>query len=393
MTRYALALVLVTASCAGGVASEGEGEGAGEGESFTAPPGAQPVMQNFGGPVLTNPTVRAIFFNGDPQQADVDALLPTLQSSGWWSSVTSEYGVGDLTVADDLRIAQSPPPNVTSATLVADLAALVPEPDPGTMYMFVIPQNTEFDDQGACCRDFDGEHEVDSIGTTRISTSFVCGCAGSDGPQFSAADELSITISHELAEAATDPLDTAAWGGVDDDHVAWEILTEGEIADMCEFLDDVAISVDGIPHPVQRIWSNASSAAGDDPCIPFPGSEVFFNSVPVLPDKASVTDLFGSQVTTKVKKIAIGQSAIIEVQLYSQADTGPWTVTAFDGNELNNGPARLHFAWDNTEGKNGDVLHLTITVDSIDPTAGGDVFMIDSVQGNFSTISMGMITQ
>ena len=128
--------------------------------------------------------------------------------------------------------------------------------------------------------------------------------------------------------------------------------------------------------------------------MPAPAGQVYFNSVPVLNDDVTVLGLDGSSVVTKGKKIAIGGTAIIEVQLASEAATsGPWTVAAFDANELLGQAPNLTLSWDKTSGTNGDTLHLTATVNAADPNVEGEIFMIDSSLEGQSSISVGIVGQ
>jgi hypothetical protein len=117
--------------------------------------------------------------------------------------------------------------------------------------------------------------------------------------------------------------------------------------------------VTGVDSSVQRSWSNQAALAFHDPCVPAaPGP--YFNSAP------HVTDMISFQGSTvKATKIAVGQSKTVDVQLFSDADTGgPWKVSAKDGLSLMQMGASpyLDLKFDVDQGQNGQTLHLTIKV-------------------------------
>jgi hypothetical protein len=95
-------------------------------------------------------------------------------------------------------------------------------------------------------------------------------------------------------------------------------------------------------------------------------------------------------LTTLGAAIAPGASKVIDVALYSEADVGPWTVTALS---VPVGGSNLSFAWDRTTGNNGDVLHLTITVNYVESSYGGEPFLIESTLGGETNYWLGYVGQ
>src|SRR5205807_938811 len=91
---------------------------------------------------------------------------------------------------------------------------------------------------------------------------------------------------------------------------------------------------------VARGWSNAAAAAGHNPCAP--SSATYFNSAPVLPDTVGYTDS-GSSAVSKGINIPVGSTGTLLVDLFSDAPTAPWTVSAFEETGSN-----LSFTWDKT---------------------------------------------
>jgi hypothetical protein len=141
---------------------------------------------------------------------------------------------------------------------------------------------------------------------------------------------------------------------------------------------------------VQRSWSDRAAAAGTDPCVPVPLNP-YFDSMAVLPDTVTLS-YYGTPTTTKGVLIPIGSTKTIDVQLFSTAATsGPWTVTAYDLNDYLGNTANTTVSLDQSTGSNGDVLHLTITVNSKDAQLGGEAFVLVSDLGTQENISMGVV--
>jgi hypothetical protein len=204
-------------------------------------------------------------------------------------------------------------------------------------------------------------------------------------------DAVTATTSHELIEAATDPFPNdqtnAGYAQVDDNHIIWQfVLGGGEVGDMCAQNQDSFFKQPDIGNYVQRTWSNAQAAAGHNPCQPSAGLP-YFNSMPVLTDKVTV----GGQLTTKGVTIPVGQSKTVEVDLFSDANTGaPWNVTAIDAAQLQQQPAELSFSWDKTSGQNGQKLYLTIKVLK-QSQYGAESFLIESQLGTQSSVWIGLV--
>ena len=203
-------------------------------------------------------------------------------------------------------------------------------------------------------------------------------CAAMGGT--SELDELTDALSHEWIESSTDPYPVtnngadSAYAQVDDDHFAWLVLGGGlEAGDLCVGEYDAFFEPKELGVTVQRTWSNLLAKEGHDPCAPDLPGVAYFNSAPVLSDTVSFTSGFTGPITTKGAQIPVGQSKSIEVDLFSDAPTsGPWTVSVVDFiSEFTGMPPTLDFTWDATQGKNGDKLHLTVTVKAGEPLFGG----------------------
>jgi len=234
------------------------------------------------------------------------------------------------------------------------------------------------------------------------------------------ADFVTFAASHELLEAATDPLTTLgkpAYDHVDDAHVLWGTVFNTEVGDLCARGQRWDSATKEVGYAVQRMWSNSAAKAGRDPCVPAPG-DVYFNAVPVLPEKVTLDGSDGSSssggqgsgamggesdepsdappsndvpASPRVDgiTIAVGATKTIDVHLSSTAATsGPWTVSAMDwDNRKGTGEATLGFAFDRTSGKDGDTLRLSITA----KTPGVHAFVLVSTLDNRSTYFPGVV--
>ena len=188
-------------------------------------------------------------------------------------------------------------------------------------------------------------------------------------------DALTAPLSHELIEAATDPLvrTNRAYAAVDADHMVWNVLPLGEVGDLCSYDPESYQRLVG-SFVVQRVWSNASAKAGHHPCVPAPAVP-YFKAVPIL-GEALTMDYRGREVGTRGVRVPLGESRTIEVRLFADGPTEDWNVSASDVSA----PAQLSFSWDAQRGNDGDTLHLTITRLANGPLRGSEI-AIDAQRG------------
>jgi hypothetical protein len=388
-----------------GTGGAGPGNDAGTvdaGGSFdVAPHPSLPEVVDFGGPVLATPKVLPIVFGGDSQVADVKAFLDEVAASAYWRQTTSEYGVGTLTVLPVVTL-PTPQTSITDAALQSEIAVNTAgspapwgPPDPSVIYLFALPQGTIATDRNfACCTDFGGYHDETASGTAMVPYAVACVCPNAF-PGWSALDIRTATMSHELIEAATDPFPRSAPAlhVADDADVAWTLITEGEVGDMCAVAPDAFILPAGAKYVVQRTWSNAAASLGQQPCVPAPKAPPYFNSVPVL-------DLvpFGGRQTRGVQ-IPVGQSRTVALDLFSVGPTPKsWILTLYNYEDFFGGTPSLGFSLDKTSGHNGDVLQLTITALQANAQVGASPFVVVSTYSAPSSadyqvnVSMGLVT-
>jgi hypothetical protein len=385
--------------CGGGTEPEGSGE-------FPAPHPPMPHLVSLGGPVTKAPKIVEITFQGDALQAQIDTFMEQLaDATEYWKGATAEYGVGALTAVTSVILAEKPAAELADADVQAwlkekILAGQVPASDENTIYLIYYPSSTVVTmGGGSLCgmtgaNDFQGYHDDFAISPGKYVTYGIAGRCPSPVPNLPEIDELSAEASHEIIEAATDPLptDNPAYISVDPDHLAWELLSGPEVADMCAANPDAFYMPPGITTFVQHVWSNAAAAASHDPCQPN-GTTPYFNSAPVMTDTVQIPNSVFGPLETKGVKIPIGSSATIEVDLYSDAPTsGPWAVSALDLSSIFFGAANpaLSFSFDKPTGQNGDKLHLTIKSLAAGPL-GAAPFWIESDLGQTSKFWVGVV--
>jgi hypothetical protein len=214
-----------------------------------------PRLTYRGGPLLTS--VEAfLFFWGDAwtQQAELMEKV-----SGFFDYIVgsplvdqlSEYSVQDFAIGHGSRtgaiaIRSSPPAEVADAEIqdfireeIASDAA-VAERTASSLYFVFLPPGVTVDLDGASsCVSFCGYHNsLDGEIFYAVMPYPECeGCSA----EMPVLDALTVTISHELCEAITDPIPGQGWY---DDH-------NGEIADICAW----QIKQLG-GYAVQLEWSN-----------------------------------------------------------------------------------------------------------------------------------------
>ncbi len=149
----------------------------------------------------------------------------------------------------------------------------------------------------------------------------------------------------------------------------------------CEFFDDSTYkeTEPGFPFTVQRLWSNASAAAGHNPCVPLDG-KAYFNVTPQSVETVSVLqpnhkskDVLGYAVPEgKRKDIALGFT--------SDAATDAWTIAATEGDGMTTPKTKhLELSLDKTTGQNGEKAWLTVRAKSAGAKRGTLVTIVSTL--------------
>ena len=395
--------------------------------NYPAPHPALPqVVNNASGPVLTAPKVYLVFYPDYPYETPLIDFAQKMVASTFWATTTHEYGVGALTYGGIITLTgQTPPAMISSSDIQTWVASEIQQgafgtPDPQAIYSVFYPQGTVITQPNPVstllpaaqsCSQFGGYHDNTSVALTdggaaqEFAYAVIPTCS-------TTVNDLTVALSHEWVEASTDPLVTAsgvftvtggpnaAYYSADQAHVIWDLLGGGEAGDLCEPEAPAVYVVpsDLSPYKVQRTWSNLQAQGSHDPCAPDIAG-AFFDAAPVLPAMVSLTSTLTGPLTSQGVVIPVGQSKTIEVDLFSDGDTGgPWKVAAADVLSTYYGsyglPQTLTFAWDRDQGQNGEKLHLTITVTTAFPlTGGGHAFMITSSNGTRNAVWPGLVVE
>jgi hypothetical protein len=369
--------------------------------------------------VLTAPKVQPIAYMGDPDLPQLEGALAELAQSadggvpdggspdggsGYWAEVTSEYGVGPLTLLKSIVLTTPAPASLLGTDveqmLTDNLGGAMPAwgaPDASTIYLFLFPPGTVVSNNGTCCTDFDGYHTDANVGPTTVPYAIACACAGFDRNGITNLEQRTVVVSHEVVESATDPFlnSNPAFAQPDDADYVWALVTGGEVADMCAYNLDSYYVPPFATYMVQRSWSNAAAKKLTNPCLPVPTiAGPYFNSFPTLPDMVHFDQGFGSSPTRGVK-IPLGQTRTIPVHLWSATPNKVWSVRAYDYEQFAHGATpNLKLSLDKPAGKSGETLTLTITVMSVDPTLNAEAFILTSDLANGTeNLTMGLVGQ
>jgi hypothetical protein len=306
-----------------------------------------------------------IYFADDAIHAEATQSLHEYAASPYWAAQTGEYGVGALTVADEVVLADPAPATSTDSDLVTRLTGLLdgthPElgpVDPGalatTVFAVHFPDSAQFTmgDGSRACDEFGGYHDMLPHGGDHVSFAAVFECT-SDDHGLDQLDHTSLVDVHELVEAATDPLPGLGWVLPNPEAAAFAVAGGGpELGDVCAPLP--AITPAGLSHAIPRTWSNAAAAGFHDPCVPSDGGP-YFAAVPEQLDTALI-DL-GLDGTQTVDTQLDTHPVTVTVDLLSDGETDDWTVEAFEPFAKDH---RIELALDRTTGRNGEHVHLTI---------------------------------
>ena len=277
-----------------------------------------PAIGFLGGPVVANVQVQALFYgtywstsDGQQSAADINTYLSYLVNSTFMD-VMSEYGVGrgsflgNGIVDPGLLGAVS----VSDATIQVELAnditaGRLPGASFNKVYIVFTPPNvTVVSGAESSLIDFFGYHDTFAYGATGIVNYAVIASPVGNGDDGSLTDFQTIThaVSHELAEAVTDPLGNGWVDGATGDEIADVVDQPGNIA----FLNNYVVA---------GLWSVAQQTAvypaGSSPpdYSPSPDQIVAANVLaPVASDFAHSPEYYEGLVETYYQDF-LGRSA------------------------------------------------------------------------------------
>jgi hypothetical protein len=279
-----------------------------------------PQVQNFGGPVLANIEIWTVVWQGDEELgAQVHKFQQWMLKSTYWVDSLDEYGVGPGTSKGVVVWPSPAPANLGDNELkniVKAVVAQLPEPvNANSVVSFIIPKSTTLTMGGEPgCISYGGYHyqtRTVAGGNTFIPYMVNLQC---DEPEKTNFDLLTEVISHEAAEAATDP-----YPGVDPAWTNDTVIVGGEVGDICVFLttkfeadfSDVDAGASHESYVVQRLYSQEIAASGNaDPCQPAPMTPYF--NVALEPTDSVVR----VDATT-----GVGET-IVQIQPFAYGDVG-----------------------------------------------------------------------
>ena len=339
-----------------------------------------------GGDVLKAPVIVTVTFDGDANAADYESFGDGIGGSDYWKTIVSEYGVGPAISGETnhVRMTEKMADSVADTDLdtwVADHATNLatskwPAPTDQTIYVIYLPTTTSLSLNGsdACTSGIGGYHTSTTVGGKEVAYAILPQCDGGGGGGASLLDMTTVSSSHEIGEAATDPhpqTSRPGYYGVDNAHIAWEFFMRNNVenGDLCEVYRDQYLrpKEPTFGFAVQRQWSNKSALAGHNPCVPAPSS-AYFNVVPLEPEDVTI-DLskYGSSKRFKTKgyHVAVGETKSFSVGFYSDAATkGPWTIHATQNTAFGSAkkPLPLDIQIDKADGVNGEKAIITVKV-------------------------------
>ena len=231
-----------------------------------------------GGAVNHNSTIKApeiwtVVWAGDEATIGADAQKFTawMLQSDYWKNSMAEYGVGAGTAKGVITFSGAAPTSIDQFQLDSLIDSNMgkgnwPTKNANTIISVVTNPKTSITSLGqpAGCVQFDGYHQLSSSGKVPYLINAYCNDA-SGKPDF---DNLTVTISHEAAEAASD------WSlNVNKAYLPGTsslIIGGGETGDICIAMN-ASIQADATTtYSVQKVFSDANAAAGNKWWCPDP---------------------------------------------------------------------------------------------------------------------------
>jgi len=225
-----------------------------------------------GGPILQHARVEILYWGPELAQYSLhrvfDGFFQSLFADGRYMARLGQYSAGGYRIgAGSLETSTSDgapvPARVTDGQIQAEISAQMqtgklPAPAADRLYIVLLPATVLLvDPNGIDSRQgFTGYHYYSRAG------GFPYAVVRSVDP-----DEMTITASHELAEAVTDPQPdtwaTVAW--IDDQHgeigdIVQNMYAAGQIS-RDEYVD-VLLGANGARYVVQKVWSVRDGAPG-----------------------------------------------------------------------------------------------------------------------------------
>jgi hypothetical protein len=301
-------------------------------------------IRNNGGPTQSAPRVYTVVWPGSELLGQkVEQFISWMVTSDYFTGTLAEYGVGAGQSMGLIVLPDAAPPKLLDAdlrTLVTQLLAsgqVDPRGDANTQIVFIVPPTTIVTAGSmSSCSYFAGYHDSPSTSLPIVAYDVIADCDSSS----TELDTITKVISHEVAEAATDPLPNSGW--------AAEPPVSQEISDLCNFNENLPIDVPGDPpirYWVQRQYSNIAAQANDqDPCLPLPWARPFWSAA-----------LYPREQTISVSTTPQTLQAWIEPFAYGDVGIIRWDALFTDGS--------MHAEPSSGIAQAGDTIPIRITLD------------------------------
>lgn len=258
---------LLIASCGGGSSSG---------------PALLPDVAGHGGPVMAHVQLVPIFYANDTDATLLTGFSQWIVGSQWLQAVGADYGVGTGSVPRVVQRTDAAPAMIDDGAIVDLLYAgladgSLPRPASGladVLYMIWFPATTTIvAGSDRSCDAFGGYHNSARRGGVELSYAVIAACSDFVSG-LNDLENREVVASHELIEAATDPVpDNHPSFQLDDPTSPWFGFGT-EVADLCQ-LPDTAEIVREAGFVAQRSWSTAAAAAEQDPCVPGAHADYF----------------------------------------------------------------------------------------------------------------------
>ena len=358
-----------------------------------------PQLNKNAGNILTAPIIVPITWETDSNAARIDSFADQIGGTTYWKKIVSEYGVGVATVGQHVHIpvnAQNPLPATMSTdeleSMVDQSVGTTGWPAATAQTIFIVfphPSIAVTAGGSPACTVFGGYHTVTQQGGHIYALALPCtGGAG-------ALTNATVSGSHELAEAATDPFPGSGYSNFDSNHISWSFFNrfQPENGDDCEFYSDSSYKeMAPFDFEVQRSWSNVAAAGGHNPCVPAT-TGAYFGVTPTELETVAYAGRSGN-IMTKGINIPVGTSKTFPVGFFSDGPmSGPWSIRVAEGFTPGvGGPPANHLSVsvDKTSGQNGEISYVTVTVNK----AGSTISNRSFAKANYITLlsSLGNAT-
>lgn len=360
--------------------------------TFTvAPHGPLPIVTDQGGRRMHHPQLVVITYADDVDRAAHEGLTRWAATSDWLATVGGEYGIDGATLLGVVERTDRAPSSITDEQIAATIRngianGTMPVPAGGVLddalYILHFPPGTTITDDlvGRSCETFGGYHNESQTADGRLFAYAVVPSCPSASPDLSDLANEQVATTHEIFEAATDPLPFTApgwaFGTTLADYSPW-LFAGAELADLCEYrLGPAAYYREG-GFTVTRIWSNAAARRGDvDPCVPWDGAPY-----------GTVTPAPGT-----VQFAAPGSTVTFDLAAWSTASMPSFQIGAFASSQ-GAGTFMADVFLDRSSVVNGDHATLTVTVpfDAQSQDYGLVYILVNDVNGNVDYVPVVVV--